>query len=134
VHLPPPKRNHHPWKQDESVTSNNKVTSNGLNALPAAFSRPEGAMASSKTSHEQGAPSALSLMKRSLTTREQPHRRKNPASRGRTAAHARRRRNSPAAGKVAKLINSKFGHLHEIKDLAVRAAELIEAAASVPTL
>jgi hypothetical protein len=84
-------------------------------------------MASSKKSREQGSPSAPS-QKRSLTTREQPHRRKNPASRGRTTAHAGEQLgtgagNSPAGGKVAKSINSKFGHLHEIKDLAVRVAE-----------
>jgi len=30
VRLPPPTRNHHRWKQDESVTSNNKVTSKWL--------------------------------------------------------------------------------------------------------
>ena len=67
-------------------------------------------------------------MKRSLTTREQPHRRKNPASRGRTTAHAGEQlatdaSRSPAGGNVAKLINSKFGHLHETKHLAAAAKE-----------
>ena len=84
-------------------------------------------MASTRTSHEQGAPSAPLLMK-SLTTRE-PHRRKNPASRGRTTAHAGEQLgtdagNSPAGGKVAKLINSKFGHLHETKHLAAKVGHL----------
>jgi hypothetical protein len=49
-------------------------------------------------------------MKRSLITREQPYGRKNLASRGRTAARAGEQvgvdaGDSPAAGKVAKLIN-----------------------------
>jgi hypothetical protein len=57
-------------------------------------------------------------MKRSLTTREQPYRRKNLASRDRAAARAGEQvgvdaGDSPAAGKVAKLANSQFGHLHE---------------------
>jgi hypothetical protein len=64
-------------------------------------------------------------MKRSLTTKEKPHRRKNQASRGRTTSHAGEQlgtdgSNSPAAAKVAKLINSKFGHLHETKHLAAK--------------
>jgi hypothetical protein len=62
-------------------------------------------------------------------SREQPHRRKNPASRGRTTAHAGEQLgtdagNSPAGGKVAKLINSKFGHLHETKHLAAKVGHL----------
>jgi hypothetical protein len=68
-------------------------------------------------------------MKRSLTTREQPHRRKNPASRGRTTAHVGEQVGTdagtgPAGGKMLKLINLKFEHLDETKDLAAKLEHL----------
>jgi hypothetical protein len=57
-------------------------------------------------------------MKRSLTTREQPYRRKNLASRDRAAARAGEQvgvdaGDSPAAGKVAKLINHNLATFME---------------------